>query len=333
MPMERVLLAHGSGGVESHHLISEIFFKELGNEILALGEDAGVIETGGKIAVSTDGFTVTPLFFPGGDIGKLAICGSANDVAMMGAKPSYITCSFMIEEGFEVEKLRRIVASMGKELQKSGIKMISGDTKVIPKGGVDQIFITTTALGEVKHPLSCHHLEVGDAILVSGAIGTHGAVIYASREEMGLKSPLESDCAQLWEMLEPLLAANLGIKTMRDATRGGLAAVLNEWSQSVGKGIEISEETLPFKTEVKGICEILGFEACNLANEGMCVIALPKESASRALEMLKAHPLGLEASLIGEVVENHPGRVVMKSEWGTRRYLDYPSGELLPRIC
>lgn len=331
--MKEILLAHGSGGVESHRLIEEVFYQELGNEILARNEDAGVVEDLGKMAVSTDGYTVTPPFFPGGNIGKLAVCGSANDVAMMGAQPRYMTASFMIEEGFSVDSLRVIVASMGEELKKGGIKLISGDTKVIPRGGVDGIFITTTAFGEVKYPLSMHHLSAGDAVLVSGAVGTHGAVIYASREDMGLQSELVSDCASLWGLLEPLLVANLGVKAMRDATRGGLAAVLNEWAQATGLGIEIEESTLPFKQEVRGICEILGFEPCNLANEGMCVIALPKENAARALEILRSHPLGKEASLIGVVGEAHGGRVVMHSEWGTRRFLDYPSGELLPRIC
>ncbi len=332
--MEKVLLAHGSGGIETARLIREVFAPYLGNEILEAGEDGGVIDLpSGKIVTSTDGFSVSPLFFPGGNIGKLAICGSANDVAMMGAKPKYITCSFMIEEGFEIAKLRTILASMGEELKKGGIKMLSGDTKVIPRGGVDGLFITTTAFGSTENPLSLSKLCEGDAIIASGAVGTHGAVIYASREEMQLKSALESDCAQLWEVVEPLLEADLKIKTMRDATRGGLAAVLNEWAEHQKLGILLKEEAIPVRDEVRGICEILGFEPYNLANEGMCVIALPKENASKALEILHSFELTRESSLIGEVIGEYKGRVVLESAWKSRRFLEYPSGELLPRIC
>lgn len=331
--MSEILLAHGSGGAETSRLIKEVFSDELGNEILDASEDAGVVTLGGNVAVSTDGFSVSPLFFPGGDIGKLAICGSANDVAMMGARPKYITCSFLIEEGFSINSLKRIVHSMGRELDHGGIKMISGDTKVIPKGGADGIFITTTAFGEVLFPLSVKNLEVGDVIIATGAIGTHGAVIYASREEMGLGGMIESDCAQLFDMIEPLLEADLSVKTMRDATRGGLAAVLNEWVIGKKFGIEIDETSLVIHERVRGICEILGFDACNLANEGMCVIAIKRENAQKALEILRLNKLGKESKIIGEVSSAHSGRVVMKNSWGARRFLDYPSGELLPRIC
>jgi len=331
--LDKILLSHGSGGIESNKLIKEILFKNYGNDILAKDEDAAILQTEKKIAFSTDSFTVSPLFFSGGDIGKLAVCGSCNDVAVMGAKPSYLSLSLMIEEGFLIEDLEKIACPIQKELLINGAKIVTGDTKVVPKGSVDKIFINTAAIGEVRYEnVSSKNLQIGDAILVSGSVGDHGAVIFSEREGINISSGLKSDCASLWGVIELLIVNNIRIKAMRDATRGGLAAVLNEWSRSSQVEIECEESKIPIKQNVKGICEILGFEAYNLANEGMFVLCVEKEDAKRALELLRSHTLGEFAAEIGSV-KSGDSRVVLKTAWGTKRIMEYPSGELLPRIC
>lgn len=334
---DSILLSYGSGGVESQSLIAEFFYPLLESCVISGGEDAGIgiLKNSDKFALSTDGYVVSPLFFAGGDIGKLSVCGSCNDVAMMGAKARYLSASFMIEEGFLTADLQRIVESFAKTLKQSGAKLISADTKVLPKGTLDKIFITTTAMGEFLYPhvsLSAFGIPQDCAILVSGNIGTHGAVIYSSREEIGLQSDLQSDCTLLYPILEPLFASNLTLYALRDATRGGIASVLNEWANASKIGIEIEESHLPILPQVRGICELLGFEAYNLANEGMCVLCVAKEDATKALEIL--HLQGAkDAAIIGHTTSQNATKVVLKTPFGARRYLDYPSGELLPRIC
>ena len=328
-----ITLAQGNGGEENNELITKIFYKAFANEILQRSEDAAVIH-GGELAFSTDSFTVSPLFFAGADIGKLAVCGTCNDLAMMGAQPKYLTCSVIIEEGFEIESLERIVESMKKELAINGALVVSGDTKVVPRGSVDKIFINTTGIGLIlKKGISSNNITSDDVILVNRDIGAHGATIFAAREGIEMSSALKSDCNSLYPQVKALLDAGVAITAMRDATRGGVAAVLNEWAKQSNICIEVEEEKIPISDEVKGICEMLGFEATALANEGTFLLAVKKEDASRALEILKTFSECANATEIGIVTQKYPKKVILKSAWGTSRFLETPSGELLPRIC
>jgi hydrogenase expression/formation protein HypE len=328
---ETIRLAHGNGGQENNELISNIFYKAFENDILAKSEDAAVIEDG-KLVFSTDSFTVDPLFFAGGDIGKLAVCGTCNDLAMMGAKPKYLTVSFIIEEGFEIPKLQTVVDSMKKELKNNDVIIVSGDTKVVPKGSVDKLFVNTTGIGQVlQNGISSNSISDDDVIIVSGDIGRHGAVIFASREGIELQSNLQSDCKSLYPIVKDLIDNDISITALRDATRGGLSAVLNEWANQSNISIEVQEDKIPVCDEVMGLCEILGFEAASLANEGTFVLAIKKDDANKALEILKKY--NQSASIIGTVNNNQQKKVILKSAWGTSRYLESPTGELLPRIC
>jgi len=328
---KNITLAHGNGGQENSELINKIFYKYFKNNILEKSEDSAVIEDG-KLAFSTDSFTVSPLFFSGGDIGKLSICGTCNDLAMMGARPKYLTCSVIIEEGFPTRELEKIVRSMKKELEINGAIVVSGDTKVVPKGAVDKLFINTTGIGEIEYKgISASNLKDGMSILVSRDIGSHGATIFSAREGIELESNLKTDCASLYPQVKALIDSKIEIVAMRDATRGGVSAVLNEWAKTSNVCIEIQEEKIPIQESVQGICEMLGFEAMDLANEGTFVLAVPKSNEVRALEVLKqTHS---SAEIIGSVSMEYQGKVILKSSWGTKRFLDLPSGELLPRIC
>ncbi len=329
--MGTIKLAHGNGGEENNKLISEVFYKAFQNEILAKSEDAAVIENG-KLAFSTDSFTVSPLFFSGANIGKLAICGTCNDLAMMGARPKYLTCSVIIEEGFSIDDLNTIVASMKEELEKNGAIVVSGDTKVMPKGTIDKIIINTTGIGEIlKHNISSNNISSEDIILVNRDIGAHGATIFTAREGIDMSSSLQSDCTSLYPIVKALIDANIKITAMRDATRGGVSAVLNEWSKQSNICIEVNEETIPVSDEVNGVCEMLGFEPTSLANEGTFVLAINKEDQYKALEILK--DFNQNASIIGKVTDKYLQKVVLNSAYGTSRFLDTPTGELLPRIC
>jgi len=328
---KNVTIAHGNGGEENNELIQKIFYKHFENDILAKSEDAAVIEEG-KLAFTTDSFTVSPLFFPGGDIGKLAVCGTCNDLAMMGAKPEYLTCSVIIEEGFSTRELEKIVKSMKKELEINGALVVSGDTKVVPKGSVDKLFINTTGIGKIEQKgISASALEEGMSVLVSRDVGAHGATIFASREGIELESSLQTDCASLYPQVKALMDADIEIVALRDATRGGVAAVLNEWAKSSTVCIEVEEERIPVQEEVKGICEMLGFEAVSLANEGTFVLAVAQADEAKALEILQnTHT---SSAVIATVTKQYEGKVILNSSWGTKRFLDLPTGELLPRIC
>jgi hydrogenase expression/formation protein HypE len=328
---KNITLAHGNGGEENNELITKIFYKHFKNDILAKSEDAAVID-GGRLAFTTDSFTVSPLFFNGGDIGKLAVCGTCNDLAMMGAKPKYMTCSVIIEEGFPTRDLEKIVRSMKQELEINGAIVVSGDTKVVPKGAVDKLFINTTGIGEIEHQgISASNLKEGMSILVSRDVGSHGATIFAAREGIELESGLKTDCASLYPQIKALMDANINIVALRDATRGGVSAVLNEWAKSSNVCIEVEEETIPVQEEVRGICEMLGFEAVDLANEGTFVLCVEKDDELKALEVLQqTHET---SALIATVSMQYEGKVILKSSWGTKRFLDLPTGELLPRIC
>ncbi|MGP2655486.1 hydrogenase expression/formation protein HypE [Malaciobacter sp. WC5094] len=331
--MKTVTLAHGNGGAENQELISKVFYRAFKNDILNKSEDAAIIQDG-SLAFTTDSFTVSPLFFNGADIGKLAVCGTCNDLAMMGAKPKYLTCSVIIEEGFEIKSLEKIVKSMKEELAKNNAIVVSGDTKVVPKGSVDKIFINTTGIGEVTQKgISSNAVSEDDVIIVSRDVGAHGATIFAAREGMDINTDLQSDCASLWPQVKALIDSGIKITALRDATRGGVSAVLNEWANQSDVCIEVQEEKVPVADEVKGICELLGFEAMSLANEGTFVLAVNKDEAEKALEVLRAFENSSNASIIAEVSQAYEKRVVLHSSWGTKRFLELPTGELLPRIC
>jgi len=331
--MAQIKLAHGNGGEENNELISKVFYKAFKNDILQKSEDAAVIEDG-KLAFSTDSFTVSPLFFSGADIGKLAVCGTCNDLAMMGAKPKYLTCSVIIEEGFSQRDLEKIVRSMKNELEINGAIVVSGDTKVMPKGTIDKLIINTTGIGKIqKQNISSNNISSDDLILVNRDIGCHGATIFTAREGIDISSDLKSDCASLYPQVKALIDANIKITALRDATRGGVAAVLNEWAKQSDICIEVDEDKIPVSDEVNGICEMLGFEATALANEGTFVLAINKDDANKAIEILKSFELNSKASIIAKVTDKQNQKVILNSPWGTTRYLETPSGELLPRIC
>jgi hydrogenase expression/formation protein HypE len=329
---KNVTLSMGNGGEENNTLIKKVFYRAFKNDILIKSEDSAVFTISGKTAMSTDSFTVSPLFFPGSDIGKLSICGTCNDLAMMGAKPKYLTVSFIIEEGFSLRELEKITKSMKKELEVNGALIVSGDTKVMPKGTVDKLIINTSGVGEVEYEgLSSSALEEGDVILVSRDIGCHGATIFLAREGIDMQSQLKSDCASLYPIVKELIDEKLSLVALRDATRGGISAVLNEWAMASDVCIEVEESSLPVSSEVEGACELLGFEPVFLANEGTFVVALKPNYATFALELLKKH--NQNASIIARVTKAHPKKVVLNSSWGTKRFLEMPTGELLPRIC
>jgi hydrogenase expression/formation protein HypE len=324
----KLTLAYGGGGEETNKLIHDLFYKHFSNPILESAEDAAVVEMNGKTAFTTDSFTVSPIFFNGGNIGKLAIAGTCNDLAMMGAEPKFLTCGFMIEEGLEFSELEEIVKTMADELSKVGAKIVAGDTKVVPAGSVDKIFINTSGIGNIiKEGISAHNLEKGDKIIVSRDIGRHGTVVMAHRYEVD--TDINSDCKVLWEEVKALIDADINIKAMRDATRGGLSAVLNEWADASKVGIEIQEDKVPISDEVIGLCEIFGFEPMDLANEGTFIVAVDAKDAEKAEEILKQ--FNEKASIIGEVTDEK--KVVLTSPWGSKRYIELPKGELLPRIC
>lgn len=329
-----VQLSHGGGGKEMNLLIKKIFFKAFDNPILQSEEDAAALHFNGPTAFTTDSFTVAPLFFAGGDIGKLAVAGTVNDLAMMGAQPEYLSCSFIIEEGFPVDDLTTIVNSMASELEKSGAKVVCGDTKVVPKGCADGLFINTSGVGHIKtQGISVKSLAKDDAIIVSRDVGRHGAAILMAREGLTLESDLTSDCATLWPAMDALMQAGIPIHAARDATRGGLSAVLNEWAQASNVGISVHEKHIPVCDEVKGLCELYGFEPYDLANEGTFILAVPKDVAEKALEIIQQFDFSANAAIVGDVDEERPGKVVLVTPWGSSRYLDVPQGELLPRIC
>lgn len=333
--MKRVLLSHGGGGEDTWRLIKEVFLKHLSNEYLNKLEDAALLEVGSKIAFTTDSFTVNPIFFKGGNIGKLAVAGTVNDLSVMGAKPIYMSLGFIIEEGFPYEELESIVISVKEEAQKSGVLVVTGDTKVVPRGNVDGLFISASGIGKVLYEgISCGNVKVGDVIIVSGGIGEHGACILAQREGIQMDVELESDCRSLWDLIEKIIKSGVEIHAMRDPTRGGLSAVLYEWAISSRVSFLIDEENIPIKEPVVGLCELLGLEPYHLACEGRVVIALPEKDAEKVLNVIRNHPDGEDARIIGKAipVEGSP-KVILRTFYGTHRVLDPPAGELLPRIC
>lgn len=332
--MDRVLLSYGNGGKENAKLINDVFVKTFGDIAKYSIEDSGFFY-GGDYAISTDSYTITPIFFPGGDIGKLSVCGSCNDVAMGGAKPLYLTASFIIEEGFLISDLEKIAKSMKDEMVKLNITLLSADTKVVHKGSVNGVFINTTAIGEVKYKnISSKNLKNDDVIILNAPIGSHGACIYCLRNDINLVNDLKSDCASLWDIVSILIEHNIEIHAMRDATRGGIAALLNEWANASNKDIYINQDSVLIPDSVRGICEILGIDPYILANEGVCAFSIAKNDANKALELLRRTSLGKDSMIIGSVGENKlGGKVIITNTWGSKVYLDYPEGEILPRIC
>lgn len=331
---DKIRLAHGSGGEMTARLIEDVFYEALGGDSKNANDSAVLELPGGKTAFTTDSFVISPLFFPGGDIGKLAFCGTVNDLAAAGARPVAISASFIIEEGLDVDDLKRIAQSIGEISRETGIPIVAGDTKVVDKGSADKVFITTAGIGVVPNGIDYHprNIQPGDVVIVSGTIGDHGFCITSLREGIAIQSPVTSDCQPLHELVGLLYPLAGDVRTVRDATRGGVGTVLNEWAQQSGNGILVRETMLPIKNEVKGGCALLGFEPIYLANEGKMLFVVSSNKAEEALALLKSHPAGVDAAIIGETVAGKP-QVVMETEWGTRRIVPVPRGEILPRIC
>lgn len=331
--MDKILLSHGGGGEETNHLIKNIIFKRYENDILNEENDSAILSNmSGNIAFTTDSYVVTPLFFNGGNIGKIAACGTINDLAMVGAMAEYISCSLIIEEGFLISDLERILSSLQEVCKSSSVKVVCGDTKVVPKGKCDGLFINTSGIGKIyKQRIETKNLEVGAKILLSGDIARHGSVIMAARDEISLSSDLKSDSKSLKPVVKALLDVGVVPLAMRDATRGGLSAVLNEWANFKGFEILIRQKDIKVSDEVNGICELLGFEPCDLANEGTFVLAVKPSNVEKALEVLKS--FDDNSSVIGEIISDKRSRVLLENIYGVTRFLEPPKGELLPRIC
>lgn len=343
LTQKTVTLAHGGGGSAMRDLIDDVFRSAFagGDGRMSAPEDqarfdlSALAAKGDRLAFTTDGFVVDPLFFPGGDIGKLAVCGTVNDLAVGGAEPVALSCAVIIEEGLDVDTLRRVAASMAETARAAGVSISTGDTKVVARGACDKLFITTTGIGVVRAGLEVgiDRARPGDVVLVNGLLGDHGAAILNARGDLALESGIESDCAALNGLIADLIQAAPGVRMMRDATRGGVAAVLNELAEASGVGVTIRELDLPMRPDVLGFCEILGLDPLYLANEGKLVAVVPRAEAGAALAALRAHPLGQAAAIIGEVTDTRAGRVVMATRFGGARVVDMLVGDQLPRIC
>lgn len=335
--MDVITLSHGSGGRITHDLIKEIFFKYFKNDILLQQSDSGIVQKlDGEIAVTTDSFVINPIFFNGGDIGKLSICGTINDLAVSGAKPMYITVGFIIEEGLKIGDLEKIVKSMAQTAKQANVKIITGDTKVVEKGKADKIFINTTGIGLIEDEeliLSTNNINEGDKVIVSGTLGDHGMSIVNLREDFGFIAGIKSDCSLLDILAKDILNTSKNIKIMRDPTRGGLATALNEIAELSKMSIVISEKEIPIQDEVMSMCELLGFDPLYAANEGKLVAIVSSYDAEKVLMAMRKNPLGRDSKIIGEVINDNRSRVYLRTEIGGTRILNMPEGELLPRIC
>jgi hydrogenase expression/formation protein HypE len=333
---DTIVLGHGSGGKLSVDLVHDIFLPAFANPVLAkLNDQAVVAINGSRIAVTTDSFVVSPLFFPGGDIGSLAVHGTVNDLAMGGAQPAFLSASFIIEEGLEIDVLRQVVASMREAAESAGVQIITGDTKVVEKGKGDGLFINTTGIGLVPDgiELSAEKARSGDKVLLSGPIGDHGIAILAQREGMEFESTIESDSAPLHTLAAEILNVTRGIRCMRDPTRGGVSSALNEIATQSQVGIELNETAIPIREEVKGACEMLGLDPLYVANEGKLIAIVESASADAVLATMRAHALGRRAQVIGTITSSHPALVTMRTQLGTTRIVDMLAGDQLPRIC
>ncbi|MGQ8707917.1 hydrogenase expression/formation protein HypE [Serratia sp. TSA_198.1] len=334
-----ISLAHGSGGKAMQQLLESLFLPAFANPQLEQREDqarialASLMRQGDRLAFTTDSYVIDPLFFPGGDIGKLAVCGTANDLAVSGATPRYLSCGFILEEGLPLAELTRVVESMAATAREAGIQIVTGDTKVVQRGAADKLFINTAGIGVIPQNIewSAQRIQADDAIIVSGTLGDHGATILNLREQLGMAMDITSDCAVLTPLIAPLRAID-GVHALRDATRGGVNAILHEYAAACGFGIDIDEQCLPVKPAVRGVCELLGLDAINFANEGKLVLAVAQAAVPAVLAALQGHPLGADAAVIGRVTDGAT-QVRLRGAYGISRLLDLPHAEPLPRIC
>jgi len=335
MPEDRIILAHGSGGKIAHELVERSFVKALDNPMLARLDDSAVADFSGRLAFTTDSYVVQPIFFPGGDIGRLAVCGTVNDLSMSGAKPLYLSLAFIIEEGLPFSDLERIVDSIVKAAREAGVVIATGDTKVVNRGSADRLFINTSGIGLIPEgvDISGSNAKPCDRVLLSGPIGDHGIAVLSKREGLSFSTELESDCAPLNGLVQDMLKASRNIHCLRDPTRGGLATTLNEIAQQSSVSIRIEEKTIPVREEVSAACEMLGLDPLYIANEGRLVAMVPDGDADAVLGAMRKNSYGRESSVIGEVRAGNPGRVVIKTAIGSSRIVDMLVGDPLPRIC
>ena len=337
----KITMAHGGGGRAMRELIERLIVPAFDNPLLAGLEDQarigvkGLAECGDRLAFTTDSYVVSPLFFPGGDIGKLAICGTVNDLAMAGAVPLFLSCALIIEEGLPTADLERVLASMSALAKQTGVQVVTGDTKVVNRGAADRLFINTAGIGMVARGvnISAARARPGDVIIVNGTLGDHGVAILVARNELDLQCDIQSDCQPLHSLVQAMLTACPDIHCLRDATRGGLATVLNEFAISSKVGMRLEERALPLKAEVRGACEMLGLDVLYMANEGKLVAVIPRESADAVLAAMRAHPAGTDAAIAGEVLAEPAGHVILNTLFGGERVVDMLAGEQLPRIC
>lgn len=333
---KHVLLAHGSGGKLTHQLINKMFLAQFRSKLLEPLHDGAVLSlSGGRLAFSTDSYVINPIFFPGGDIGELAVNGTVNDLAMCGATPTYLSCSFIIEEGLPMEDLWRVVQSMQQAAQEAGAELVTGDTKVVDRGKADKLFINTSGIGIIRDEINIHpkNIKPGDKILVSGKIAIHGIAIMSVREGLEFDTEIRSDTAPLNSLVATMLDTSSNIRVLRDPTRGGVASVLNELAESANVGISLVEESIPIPEDVRGACEILGLDPLYVANEGKLIAVVAPDEANAVLAAMQSHPQGKDAAIIGDVVAENPRMVVLKSRVGGTRVVDMLTGEQLPRIC
>jgi len=332
---DKILLAHGSGGKLAHELVEKSFVKAFANPLLAKLDDSAAMDFSGRLAFTTDSYVVSPIFFPGGDIGKLAVCGTVNDLAMSGAKPLYLSLAFIIEEGLPQDELNEIVGSVQKTAQEAGVEIVTGDTKVVHRGSADKLFINTAGIGIIPQgvDISGDKARPGDKVILSGTIGDHGIAVLSQREGLSFSTQLKSDCAPLGSLVAKMLEASPDIHCLRDPTRGGLATTLNELAKQSKVSVRIEEAKIPVREEVLAACEMLGFDPLYVANEGKLVAVVPAKDADRILKAMRENQYGTGAAIIGEVKAEHPGRVVMKTCLGASRIVDMLVGDLLPRIC
>ncbi len=333
---DTILLGHGSGGKLSAELIRDLFLPAFQNPVLARLDDQAIVNVNGqRLAITTDSFVVKPLFFPGGDIGSLAVHGTVNDLAMGGATPLFLTAAFIIEGGFSMEELRRVVNSLQRAAAAAGVQVVTGDTKVVEKGKGDRLFINTTGIGLVPEgvELSAGHARPGDKVILSGSIGDHGIAILAQREGLEFETQIQSDSAALHTLVAKMLHVTHDIRCMRDPTRGGVSSTLNEIAQQARVGIELEESALPIHEQVRGACELLGLDPLYVANEGKLIAIVAPQAADAVLQAMRRHPLGAEAQIVGIVRKEHPGLVTMRTPLGTTRVVDMLTDDQLPRIC
>lgn len=332
----QVLLAHGGGGSLMGDLIREVFHSRFRDPVLTAADDSAVLGVlPGRTAFTTDAFVVDPIFFPGGDIGKLAVCGTVNDLAAQGAEPLFLSTAFVLEEGLPLADLRRVVESMASAAEEARVRIVAGDTKVVPRGKADKLFIATSGMGRIAEGVSVSGSGVkpGDVLILTGPIGDHGIAVMLAREKMGFAADVESDCAPLWDLVSGVCSVGSDLHAMRDPTRGGLAAAANELARQSGVALELEEDSIPVRDSVRVACELLGLDPLYVANEGKMLLAVAPNSADAVLSSLRRNPLGAQAAVIGRALDGPAGRVVLRTSLGTTRIVDLPPGEQLPRIC